>query len=194
MPGRNTNRMPSAIKIRDHWAARLSRGIYRKFPSYAFAADSYCCFACRLDGERYALQRAHIVPAWRGGPDWVGNLHLLCSVCHRESEDLWGRPYWRWFLRRRLRDVILYSRGEREFGEGVPEMTDAADAELVRKGYLPSFARYQLERELSWRRVDFERIIDRIEDGSVEGRDVVQELQKTRARIETIEAELAALA
>ena len=52
------------------------------------------CFAC---GHSDGVQVAHIVPHAQGGTMDLENLHVLCSACHRESENLSGILYWRWF-------------------------------------------------------------------------------------------------
>lgn len=80
-------------QVLDYWVPRLeraqlvwgSRGSGKVGP----------CWAC---GYRGRLQRAHIRALADGGRDVLPNIHLLCSACHRDSEVLQGRDYWRWFL------------------------------------------------------------------------------------------------
>lgn len=71
--------MPSADKILAYWKHRLK--IYKKI-----------CFAC---GAPFRLHRAHIIPLNVGGTHDLDNLHLLCTPCHVESEDL--KVYDTWF-------------------------------------------------------------------------------------------------
>jgi len=40
------------------------------------------------------LERAHILPVCEGGDNDESNLHLLCKMCHKQTEFLWGEPYW----------------------------------------------------------------------------------------------------
>ena len=55
---------------------------------------AFDCFAC---GDCLLIERAHIVPIWKGGSDDCSNLHLLCRSCHTESEHLTAhRAYWNW--------------------------------------------------------------------------------------------------
>lgn len=59
------------------------------------------CWAC---GSTSLLQRCHIIPKWQGGEDSVENLHLLCKVCHNESENLTGADYWKWYQYKLVHD------------------------------------------------------------------------------------------
>lgn len=52
------------------------------------------CWAC---GSSNMIQRCHITPKHEGGADSADNLHLLCVVCHQESENLVGVDYWNWY-------------------------------------------------------------------------------------------------
>jgi hypothetical protein len=54
------------------------------------------CFACGMDGA----ERAHILARAVGGGDEVENLHILCGVCHKDSEYLDGGRYMGWLMQR----------------------------------------------------------------------------------------------
>lgn len=72
------------------------------------------CFACLADYGEMKLERAHIHALCTGGSNEISNLHLLCSVCHKDSEFLGGSSggyeklyvdktqelYWKWFFDR----------------------------------------------------------------------------------------------
>lgn len=57
------------------------------------------CWACRTECP---LERAHIVPKQQGGGDDNFNIHLLCWVCHKESETLMGGSYVAWLTLKRI--------------------------------------------------------------------------------------------
>jgi HNH endonuclease len=83
-------RMPTSSKIRAYWrdADRwIERGIDPD--ERGWYED---CFACGWAGST----RCHIVPRHKGGSDDVSNLHILCPVCHEQSENLDEVAYWRW--------------------------------------------------------------------------------------------------
>lgn len=100
--------MPSADGVRRYWASQLVK--LGKFDSITEAAEPGSCFAC---GFHDALERAHIVARSDGGPDEVGNLHLLCRPCHRSSEGLSGETYWSWLASRTYVDVLLQEAAQR---------------------------------------------------------------------------------
>lgn len=52
------------------------------------------CFACLKLGY---VERCHIKAKVLGGKDKVENIHLLCPVCHSDSEMKSGLYYWCWF-------------------------------------------------------------------------------------------------
>jgi 5-methylcytosine-specific restriction endonuclease McrA len=85
--------------IRAYWS-KTALGTRREF-------DASVCFACRWPTED--LERAHILPLCEGGSDEVSNLHLLCEACHKDSEFLSGRSYWKWLLSRTLEEAVLSS-------------------------------------------------------------------------------------
>jgi len=54
------------------------------------------CWACGVENP-YELHRAHIIALQCGGTNDYENFHLLCYVCHYESEQLIGKQYEQWF-------------------------------------------------------------------------------------------------
>lgn len=100
-------KMPTLRAVQDHWAARLVE--MGKAPSLAdLNEDGPYCFACgTVDGPDAKPERAHILARVLGGDDSPGNLHLLCSACHKASERLSGDAYWRWFTERTVFDKVL---------------------------------------------------------------------------------------
>lgn len=84
------SKMPSVKEIRDYWidpAKWLAHGIDRDL-----LAIFQGCFACGWAGST----RCHILAHHKGGTETVDNLHILCPVCHEQSENLDGLAYWRW--------------------------------------------------------------------------------------------------
>ena len=100
-----TNRsMPSVNKIKEYWACRLSNNVWRKADNPYEVLTKDFCWACGAVG--FPLQRAHILSR-AGHPDpkstdKVENLHMLCSVCHTDSEEIDGLKYFRWFRKRKF--------------------------------------------------------------------------------------------
>ena len=84
-------KMPSKETVKIHWQEPMVNS--GKFDSLSeFHEDDYC-FAC---GMKAHTQRAHILPKNRGGSDDASNIHLLCEVCHKQSEFISGADYDRW--------------------------------------------------------------------------------------------------
>ena len=72
------------------------------------------CFACGVPDDYRVLARCHIIPKQElaHGPNEdyhksCENLHMLCTVCHTESETLSGASYLQWFVLKRQ----LYRKG-----------------------------------------------------------------------------------
>lgn len=61
---------------------------------YLHTEENKCCYAC---GSTSNLERAHILAKVSGGSDYASNFHILCRLCHAESENLDGADYWIWF-------------------------------------------------------------------------------------------------
>lgn len=75
------NSMPRKKQICEYWDGH---------PDLIVLEDA--CWRCGVI-SRY-LERAHILPRHKGGTDDESNLHLLCKMCHKQTEWLWGEPYW----------------------------------------------------------------------------------------------------
>jgi hypothetical protein len=90
---RTTNRTPSKDSISNHWISFLLQN--KKASHKSFIYES-ACFACGCVTKH--LDRAHIKPVISGGSDNLDNLHLLCKICHKESEFLEDDEYWQWFF------------------------------------------------------------------------------------------------
>lgn len=99
--GYTPRKMPTSRDIYRHWGITLVK--LNKFDSLFEVEDGIAdgedgiCWGCGYCG-RGSLERAHILPRMLGGSDDVANLHMLCAVCHKISEDLWGKEYWDWFM------------------------------------------------------------------------------------------------
>jgi hypothetical protein len=110
-------KMPTCDAIRRHWAEKLVE--IGKFDSVQEVMEANYCFACGniveslspvADGEHdlgQILERAHIKARCEGGTDDLDNLHLLCEVCHKDSEIYSDSEYWEWLKARNLWDVAL---------------------------------------------------------------------------------------
>ena len=96
-------KMPSELAIRAHWAKRL--WAIKGFDSEAEFLERGTCFACGMDGS----ERAHIVARSVGGSDGCENLHILCGVCHKDSEYLDGDRYMAWLVERSPVDMFMSS-------------------------------------------------------------------------------------
>ncbi len=99
--------MPTWKAIKEYW---VQTSIF-KVKQVDSLSENFC-FACtrKFHGN---LERAHINALWAGGSNAVENLHLLCSICHKDSENFgFGRQnsnfwidfdqsiYWKWFFER----------------------------------------------------------------------------------------------
>jgi hypothetical protein len=89
-------KMPTKKDIYKYWSSNLiSR--YDKFWLDDWDDDKIqlnYCFAC---GSNIGVQRAHIIPKCEGGTDDIKNIHLLCPMCHIESEPFKPPLYGEWF-------------------------------------------------------------------------------------------------
>ena len=93
--------MPTERVIRAQWVDRLWRA--KGYDSAAEFMERGTCFACGLKG----VERAHIVARAVGGGDEAENLHMLCGVCHKDSEYLDGGRYMAWLLQRSPVDRLM---------------------------------------------------------------------------------------
>jgi len=80
---------PDAKRIAKHWGLSLS-----------------VCWACGVENP-IEIHRAHIFPLQSGGTNDCDNFHLLCYVCHYESEHLIDKQYEQWFELK----TIMYVKG-----------------------------------------------------------------------------------
>ena len=98
-----TKDYPKEKALRLFWAPKLAA--LKGFSS----ADELCkkgvCFACGISWS--SCQRSHITPASEGGNLAPDNLHMLCHVCHKDSEYLDGTAYWKWFWERTPLDALF---------------------------------------------------------------------------------------
>jgi hypothetical protein len=95
--------MPKGSEIRAYWAAtRLWEEKGLDGPRDLL--DKEMCFACTRVG--IPIQRCHIIPVCKGGSNHVANLHMLCRVCHEDSEHLVTvASYWPWLIERTMVDA-----------------------------------------------------------------------------------------
>lgn len=94
--------------------------------------ENECCYAC---GAEKNLERAHILAKTFGGSNKASNFHVLCFLCHTESESLDGVDYWIWLS---LKSHFYYK------GSLVPLEEEVKNDE---KNYLPYEAELQTKIE-----------------------------------------------
>ena len=72
--------------------------LFKSFINKPYCDDIYCmaCGSTRNFGQYGQLERAHITADSIGGSRKESNLHMLCRLCHLQSEDLEGWHYWLW--------------------------------------------------------------------------------------------------
>ena len=66
-----------------------------------YTGETFCCMACGGQGR----DRAHIKGECSGGSVELSNIHLLCSSCHKESEEKTGFRYWLWI---RIKSTLFH--------------------------------------------------------------------------------------
>jgi 5-methylcytosine-specific restriction endonuclease McrA len=108
--GKTRGGMPTERTIRSYWATRLWER--KGFDSIHEFMEEGLCFACGMTCTRARamsrrLERCHIEPRCDGGSDGADNLHMLCWVCHKDSEGLVGDRYWDWFWGRHWLDAAI---------------------------------------------------------------------------------------
>lgn len=121
-------KMPTELAIRAHWANRLWRA--KGYDSAAEFMERGTCFACGLDGN----ERAHIVARAAGGGDEPENLHVLCGVCHKDSEYLEGGRYMGWLMQRSPVDRLMSEAMRCGFNPAVLMQPNVAGNRLARQG------------------------------------------------------------
>ena len=79
-------------KIRKYWRTHKGNSYFN--PDWDDTEKT--CFACGIDGK--TVDAAHIIGRWMVGEsdNSFKNIHLLCRVCHTNSENLTGGAYWYW--------------------------------------------------------------------------------------------------
>jgi 5-methylcytosine-specific restriction endonuclease McrA len=97
--------LPSQPAIRRHWST-TDLWTRKGFDSLAEFLEPGTCFACGMNHSG-DCERAHIEPRVGSGSDDAANLHLLCWVCHKDSEGRTGAEYWRWFWERSTVDALM---------------------------------------------------------------------------------------
>jgi len=110
-------------RVRDYWRDKPETQYFN--PDWD--ETNWSCFACGIECGGY-IDSAHIRPRKRGEvkgvkPGTENNIHLLCRVCHTESEGLLERAYWHWL---HLKSMV-YNKGNLE-------------NILLRDPYLPSIS------------------------------------------------------
>lgn len=94
-------KMPREMVIRRYWVEMLWKA--KGYDSPAEFLEPGTCFACGMEGK----ERAHILARADGGSDLPGNLHILCRVCHKDSERLDGEKYMTWLMERSPIDRLM---------------------------------------------------------------------------------------
>lgn len=94
--------------IRKHWVDRLWEK--KGFDSPDEFMEKGICFACNLCAD---LEKAHIQALSIGGNDNLENIHLLCKICHKDSEYLEGKKYFDWLYSRNIIDVMFNIAGRK---------------------------------------------------------------------------------
>lgn len=99
-------KIPTKHKIKEYWKHRIVEMKKDIFNSIDHLERGDFCFACGLLTNNHT-ERAHIIARVSGGTDNVDNLHLLCSICHKDSELFEGDRYFEWFKNRNHVDAIM---------------------------------------------------------------------------------------
>ena len=106
-PNSSKRAMPTEKAIRGFWADELWQK--KGFDSKEEFLETGTCFACGMDGS----EKAHIKARSVGGVDDVSNIHILCGVCHKDSEYLDGGRYLAWLISRTPLDMIMSASAKR---------------------------------------------------------------------------------
>ena len=97
-------KMPTHAAVRKYWSRNIDLTRTDFDSEYEFISEKKSCFAC---GKNHSLEMAHIIPRQFGGSDLVSNIHLLCWVCHKDSENIMGDIYFDWLYERTFMDQFL---------------------------------------------------------------------------------------
>lgn len=112
-PNQAPRKMPSEKVIRSHWSKKL--WAIKGYDSENEFLELGTCFACGMHGD----ERAHILARSAGGSDTPENLHILCHVCHKDSEYLEGERYMAWLIERSPVDMFMSAAMRRGFNPAV---------------------------------------------------------------------------
>jgi len=96
-------KLPSEVAIREYWRDRLWRE--KGFDSPDEFMEPSVCFACGI--ADHDIEKAHIKARCEGGTDSPDNIHMLCPICHRDSEALTGGQYFKWLGERTFMDMAI---------------------------------------------------------------------------------------
>ena len=118
--------MPSAEAICDYWSNDI------RLQNRSMMTD--ICWMC---GRISKLERAHIVPKCKGGPDDASNLHLLCPGCHKETENIEiEEQYWAYFNATDYSPLkMAIERAKKLIAAGVDFGLTKEDIELFKKEF-----------------------------------------------------------
>jgi len=82
--------IPIKKTIYNYWGKSPLKSVLNE---QAFDGNNNRCMAC---GAEANIDRAHIVSRFYGGSNNPSNIHCLCQICHKLSENLEGHDYWLW--------------------------------------------------------------------------------------------------
>jgi len=101
----NRGGMPTAKRVREYWSLKIYK--LKGFDSPEEFLEDEWCFACGLQIGKARPERAHIIAVCDGGSNDVSNIHMLCEICHKDSEFLTISDYWEWFFERSALDMVM---------------------------------------------------------------------------------------
>jgi hypothetical protein len=103
--------MPTNIQVRKYWADIFAKEgrfdlVQLSFDSgFELIDEKRACFACGQTD--FGVERCHIKARCDGGSDDVSNIHMLCPICHKDSEFITGEKYFEWLYSRTRDDFII---------------------------------------------------------------------------------------
>ena len=149
--------MPSKKNIKNYWKHKIVDIKHNIFPSVEYLCGGDYCFACGILTND-STERAHILSRQEGGSDEVDNLHLLCNICHKDSEQFSGEEYNEWFINRTHIDAMLsiFYKFDYRLFKSFRENTNEVNLDLESIEFLNNF---NSARKSSF---DADRIIDKL--------------------------------